>query len=183
VLNFHIFRSFHNFREIIVKDQVWNLAFSNQNNIWHEILLSCHNISPSNVYSICHHIGKSKLAWFQSAESFNLISFHSLQVFLQKYSRLKQTHERQVNRMELSDALVSFHYIDHWQSTKTEETDAILGLTQLKLNLCLKTLLDSYNFQIFFLVVEICKNIGYFWIFCVLVIRSCVIWPIRGLTN
>jgi len=25
--------------------------------------------------------------------------------------------------------------------------------------------------------------IGYFWIFCVLVIRSCVIWPICSLTN
>jgi len=27
------------------------------------------------------------------------------------------------------------------------------------------------------------KNIGYFWIFCVLVIRIWVIWPICGLTN
>jgi len=28
-----------------------------------------------------------------------------------------------------------------------------------------------------------CKNIGYVWIFCVLVMRSCVIWPICGLIN
>jgi len=28
-----------------------------------------------------------------------------------------------------------------------------------------------------------CKYIGYFWIFCVLVIRSCVISPICGLPN
>jgi len=28
-----------------------------------------------------------------------------------------------------------------------------------------------------------CKNIGDFWIFCVLVIKSCVIWSICGLTN
>jgi len=27
------------------------------------------------------------------------------------------------------------------------------------------------------------KNIGYFWIFCILMIRNYVIWPICGLTN
>jgi len=29
----------------------------------------------------------------------------------------------------------------------------------------------------------LCTNIGYFWKFCVFLIRNCVIWPICGLTN